>query len=267
MSKLDRKVVVITGASSGIGAASAIKFAKHGCRLVLNGRNEQALNEVAKSCVEEGISPEDIVLVRGDLNDDSTVNNIIKTTLERFGTIHILFNNAVSFFPGLGALSVDGTADCLDYMYRLILRVTYVLIQGFVKELCENKGVIINCSSGYSVVAEPSRTAYCVMKAALDQFTKILAVELGMKGVRVNSINPGFVKTGISRRMGDKVDDYYADRSKSIPLEQKLSSADEIADVVLFLASQESSSITGTNVFCDRGVTLTSAFVDFKQYK
>ncbi|KAK2152239.1 hypothetical protein LSH36_334g02013 [Paralvinella palmiformis] len=152
MSSLKDKVVVITGASSGIGAASAVKFAKHGCRLVVNGRKQQALNEVADRCVAEGITRDNVAIVRGDLKEDGVVNEIIRTTLDKFGTVNILFNNACYHSLVEGPISINGKVESLDEMYRINVRVPYMLIQGFIEELIKTKGVIINCSSGYSVV-------------------------------------------------------------------------------------------------------------------
>lgn len=267
MSSLRDKVVVITGASSGIGAASAIKFAKHGCRLVLSGRNEQCLNEIVDKCVAEGIPRDNVLTVCGNLSEDETVNEIIMKTIDKFGTVNVLFNNAGFASTVDGPLSLNGKVQALDEQYRICVRVPYMLIQGFVGEIIKNKGVIINCSSGHSVLPNPTYTAYCAMKAAMDHFTKVLAIELGMKGVRVNTINPGFVKTGIARILGDNADALWEYGAAVTPLEQKMSTADEIADVVIFLASDQASSISGCNLFCDRATTLTSSVVDFKQFK
>lgn len=268
MASLLRKVIIITGASSGIGAASAIELAKYGPRLVLHGRNEKALSDVKQKCIDVGLRTADVAIVTGDITEENTVKEIVKTARHTFGTIHVIFNNAGYVHQEDGPIHMGGTVKAMDDMYNMYVRSPYLLVQESLAELIKNKGVIINCSSGLSTGVEPNLTAYCTHKAGMDQLTKCMAIALGMKGVRVNTINPGFVKTSIlDRKFTEDVGQQMLEMiAKGSPFEQKLATPEEIARVVVFMASDQSAAVHGHNLLCDLAATLTNPIVDFTKF-
>ncbi|KAK2152238.1 hypothetical protein LSH36_334g02011 [Paralvinella palmiformis] len=264
MSSLKDKVVVITGASSGIGAASAVKFAKHGCRLVITGRNQQGLNEVADRCVAE-------VIVRGDLKEDDAVREIITTTLDKFGTINVLFNNAGSVSMVDGALSVNGKVEALDeipgFVKTGVSRILGEAAEMFWKQ-CE---IVTPLEQKLSTSDE---IADVVIFLASDLASSISGSNLvcdrlstlASQVTDFTKFNPGFVKTRVSRILGEAAEMFWKQCEIVTPLEQKLSTSDEIADVVIFLASDLASSISGSNLVCDRLSTLASQVTDFTKF-
>lgn len=239
------KVVIITGASSGIGAATAILFSKEGANVVLVGRNETRLDEVAQQC-------ENPLIVKADVTDSDDANRIIEETINTYGKIDVLINNAG--IVRYGGILDDNILEAFDAMIKTNLRSLVNMTRLAVPYLIETKGNIINISSiAGKNVRDPRIVAYGVTKAGVDNFTKGVALELAKHGVRVNAISPGPVKTEILVNAGD--DTPWEAFDAFMPL-GKVGEPDDIGQLALFLASDKANSITGVDYICDNGVML-----------
>jgi len=249
--KFDGKVCLVTGSSSGIGEETAIHLAELGANLVVTGRDEQRIKSVAEKCRK--ISGKKVVSVAADLLNDNDVQNLFETTIQEFGKLDVLVNNA-----GVGDLSYMSDPKIME-LYKLVmdtnLRCVVLLSHLAMPYLEKTKGCIINISSIASRKPSPKTTCYCMSKAALDMLTKCMAQELGPKGVRVNSINPAVTETPLlERKYGhimsmEKVKEI---RSKQYPI-GRIAQPYDIACAVEYLASNDASFITGTCLLMDGG--------------
>ncbi|KAI6179427.1 Short-chain dehydrogenase reductase SDR domain containing protein [Aphelenchoides besseyi] len=197
-------VVVVTGSSSGIGKATAIKFAQHHYRISLSGRNEDALAEVVKECEVAGAQA--VTTTIGDLRDSSVARDLVEHTIKEFGQLDVLVNSA-------GILVTGSVED--------VIQLTKFAIPHIIKQ----QGAIVNVSS----VAGPRPFAdvafYCMSKAALDQFTKCLSLELAPHNVRVNSVNPGVIVSNIHKRAGMNDAEYKEVKMEFLFFEHRLFSS------------------------------------------
>ncbi|CAH2094145.1 unnamed protein product [Euphydryas editha] len=244
------KIVLITGASSGIGAAAAISFAKEGANVALVGRNEQKLQKVKEECAKTGNVP---FVVRADVSNDQDVMRIIEETIEKFGKINVLVNNAGMI--GFDGILSDNIMSMFDSIMKTNLRAAVYMTHLAAPHLIKSKGNIINISSiaGKKTSKIRPMVSYTASKAALDHFTRNVAAELAPHGVRVNSISPGPVKTDILINAG--VNSSMVDIEKMLPL-GRISDSQEIADLILFLASDKAKAITGSDYVSDNGAML-----------
>jgi len=249
------KVVIVTGSSTGIGAGIAAKYAKEGAAaVVLHGRREDALKK-AKEQVEKAGPGVKIHTVIGDVTDAKVRENLINETVSNFGRLDILVNNAAI---GMSTPDVSNAPiDLFDSTFDVNVRSVVILTQLAIPHLIKTKGNIVNISSVAALKGKPSHTWYCMSKIALDHFTRCLAVELGPKGVRVNSVNPGFIQdTEIVSRRGvssDTIDKEYVQKANEVYPLRRPGTVDEVADAVLFLSSDKGSFITGTVTVVDGG--------------
>jgi len=247
------KVVIITGSSSGIGAVTAEEFAKARAQVVITGRNANNLSEVGKLCLKaspEALNPLEII---ADIGKEDDCKKIIDLTIAKFGRLDILVNNA-----GKGAISSiqdPKILETFDELMNLNLRSVICLTHLSVEHLAKTKGNIVNISSVAGLTPRSAFGVYCITKCALDMFTKCTALELGPKGIRVNIVNPAAVRTNFGAAMGlDAItyDAFIEQRGNAYPLGRVGESID-IANVILFLASDQCSWITGTNFLADGG--------------
>lgn len=248
------KVVIITGASSGIGASAAVAFAKQSAKLVLVGRNQHNLNKVAAECkAEKGFKP---LVVNAELDSDDDVKTIVEKTIDEFGCINVLVNNAA---VGKRGSILDGV-EPFDAVMKTNVRAVYLLTSLAAPYLIKTKGNIVNVSSvaAFKPIRDADYLPYCISKAALDQFTKCVALEMAKYGVRVNSVNPGGTETPFAENAGfskEQVEKLYKARNESYPL-GKMAQSEEVADLILYLASDRARSITGSIHVIDNGETL-----------
>ena len=189
------KVVLVTGASSGIGRATAESFAKHESYVVITGRNQPKLDETGKTCRENGAK--DVLQIKVDFSDISAVKSVVEKVVAKFKRLDILINNAG--MAGMGSLSEE-TEEKFDFQFAVNVKSLLFLTQQAMPFLVESKGCVVNLSSVLSEECAPAMLSYGMSKAAVDYFTKTVALEYAPKGVRVNSVNPGVIRTNVMER-------------------------------------------------------------------
>jgi NAD(P)-dependent dehydrogenase (short-subunit alcohol dehydrogenase family) len=247
--------IMITGASSGIGRATALRFAEARENIILIGRDRHALAAVEKEIVEKGAES---LLVEADLCAEGAAHKAITAAVARFAKLDVLVNAAGII--GLGTIETTALAEW-DRMMDINVRVIFQLMQAAIPHLEKTKGNIVNVSSVTGLRSFPNVLAYCVSKAALDQLTRCAALELASKGIRVNAVNPGVVITNLHRRSGFDEQKYAAflEHSKTTHPLGRVGSPEEIAELIFFLASDKAGWITGETVSIDGGRQLTCA--------
>ena len=249
------KVALVTGATSGIGQACAIAFAKAGAKVVCVGRKAEALEEVEQKIRALGA---ETVSINSDLARENEAQRIVEQAIRGFGGIDILVNAAGHLSNG----TIENTSlEAWDEMMNVNVRAPFQLMQKALPSLIERRGNIVNVSSVTGLRAFPGVLAYCVSKAALDQLTRCSALELAAKGVRVNAVNPGVVVTEIHKRGGMSGEAYAAflEHSKTTHPLGRTGRPEEIAALVLYLASDQASWITGATYSIDGGRSQTCA--------
>jgi NAD(P)-dependent dehydrogenase (short-subunit alcohol dehydrogenase family) len=252
---MTNKVAIVTGASSGIGRATAVLFAKNGTDVVALGRNESELNSV-RDAARDGDGSVRIHL--GDITETSQVDRLISETVDHFGRIDILVNAAGIIKSG----NIENTTlDDWDKMMNINLRSVFYVTQKCVPHLEAAKGNIVNVSSVTGTRAFPNVLAYCVSKAAIDQLTRCTALELAPKGIRVNAVNPGVVVTNLHKRGGMSDEDYekFLENARNTHPIGRPGKPEEVAELINFLASDRASWITGVTYAIDGGRAETCA--------
>ncbi len=253
--ELEGRVALVTGATSGIGRATALRFASEGARVALVGRDAEALAGTAAQVVERG---GEALEVRADVMAETDARRAVAEAVEKFGGLDVLVNAAGIISNG----TVENTALAdWDAMMNVNLRAVFHLMQLAAPHLERRPGNVVNVSSVTGLRAFPGVLAYCVSKAGVDQLTRCAALELAPKGVRVNAVNPGVVVTEIHKR-GGMADETYAaflERSKQTHPLGRVGTADEVAELILFLASDRASWITGVTYSIDGGRAQTAA--------
>jgi NAD(P)-dependent dehydrogenase (short-subunit alcohol dehydrogenase family) len=249
------KVVLVTGATSGIGHAVAVRFAGESAGVVAVGRNQSALREVEGSIDKAGGKSLTIAL---DVTKDDQVQQAIDQAVDKFGRLDVLVNAAGHISTG----SIEETSlAAWDAMMNVNLRAVFQLMQLATPHLIKTKGNIVNVSSVTGLRSFPGVLAYCVSKAGVDQLTRCAALELASKGVRVNAVNPGVVITEIHKRGGMSEEAYanFLEHSKSTHPIGRVGDPKEIAELVFYLASEKAGWITGATYQIDGGRALTCA--------
>jgi len=249
------RTLLITGATSGIGRATAVRFARAGANVAAVGRDEEALLELQNKIELEGA---ECLAIAADLSGENQPNKVVAKAVERFGGIDVLVNAAGHISSG----TIENTSiEAWDAMLEINLRTPFVLMQRALPGLIERRGNIVNVSSVTGLRAFPGVLAYCVSKAGLDQLTRCAALEVAAKGVRVNAVNPGVVVTEIHKRGGMTAEQYEAflEHSKTTHPLGRVGQADEVAELIYFLASDRASWITGATYSIDGGRAQTCA--------
>jgi len=250
------KVVLVTGATSGIGRATALRFAAAGARIAAVGRKQEALTDLTREANRQNLG--EILAISADLTADSQAERIVAEASRNFGGIDVLVNAAGHISSG----TIETTTQSdWDTMIDVNLRAVFRLMQASLPSLIERRGNIVNVSSVTGLRSFPGVLAYCVSKSGVDQLTRCAALELAAKGVRVNAVNPGVVVTEIHKRGGMNAEQYAAflDHSKTTHPLGRVGQATEIADLILFLASNRAAWITGGTYSIDGGRALTCA--------
>ncbi|MBV9960402.1 MAG: SDR family oxidoreductase [Acidobacteria bacterium] len=250
---LSGKTALITGATSGIGRATALVFAEAGARVAAVGRSEDALASLAEEIRAAGGV---CLAIRADVTVEA--GRIVREALEGFGGLDVLVNAAGHLANGT---IEDTTVEAWDAMLNVNLRAVFQLMQEAAPQLERTRGNIVNVSSVTGLRSFPGVLAYCVSKAGVDQLTRCAALELAAKGVRVNAVNPGVVVTEIHKRGGMSEESYAAflERSKTTHPLGRVGEAREVAELILFLASEHAGWITGATYSIDGGRADTCA--------
>ena len=245
----ENKVVVVTGATSGIGNAAALGFSRRGAKVAGIGRHASALDD---------LSTQGIRSYRADLSLENETDEVVKALLDDLDGIDVLVNAA-------GIISTGGIEDTsladYDMMMGINLRSIFHLTQLCLPSIIERKGNVVNVSSVTGLRAFPGVLAYCVSKAALDQLTRCAALDLAPKGVRVNGVNPGVVRTNLHVRSGMESEAYdaFVERGKTTHPIGRIGKPEEVADLIIYLASDLAAWITGATYSIDGGRAETCA--------
>ncbi|PWT92461.1 MAG: hypothetical protein C5B54_03485 [Acidobacteria bacterium] len=247
--QLQDKIAVITGATSGIGKAVALRFMQEGAIVAGVARRKEMLESMAG----QSFRP-----YAADLSVESQSTDCIRQIISELPGIDILVHAAGI----IGSGNIENTTlSDWDVMMNINLRSVFHLTQLAMPSLIERKGNVVSISSVAGLRSFPGVLSYCVSKAGLDQFTRCVALEMAPKGVRVNAVNPGVVVTQLHRSGGMNEDQYQAflQRSETTHPLGRVGTAEEIAEIVLFLASDRASWITGVTMSIDGGRALTCA--------
>ena len=259
MERLKGKNVLITGASSGIGQAIAVRFAREGANVAINYRSgaEQAdaTAVLAKAARSNGHGRE--IIVQADVSKEDEVREMIAKTIEAFGRLDVLINNAGIQKPA--ASHEIETAD-FDRILAVNLRGPFLCSREAIRHYLSRPGggVILNNSSVHEIIPKPKYLPYSVSKGGMENLTKSLALEYAGQGIRVNAVGPGAVLTPINNAWIDNPK-ARGDVESHIPM-SRAAAADEIASVFAFLASDEASYVTGQTIFACGGLTLYPEF-------
>lgn len=244
------KVVVVTGASSGIGRASALAFSREGASVVLVARDGEALAAVAA----EASGP--TAVIAADVMADDTPTRVVGAAVTRFGGLDVLVNAAGI----IGTAATDATPDELfDRMFAINVRGPFRLMREAFPLLKARRGNVVNVSSVNGLRAFAGVAVYCSSKAALDHLTRCAALDWAPHGVRVNCVNPGVTVTNLHRRGGMDETRYAAflERAKETHPLGRPGQPDDIAEAILFVASDKAAWITGDTIAVDGGRHLT----------
>ncbi|MBW4556331.1 MAG: glucose 1-dehydrogenase [Trichormus sp. ATA11-4-KO1] len=265
MKGLQGKNALITGATSGIGQAIAVKLAEEGCNIAINYRkNPESGSDteemaVQKACADIENCGMQSLLVQGDVSQESDIVTMVNSVIEKFGSLDILVNNA-----GIQIESPShevSTAD-FDKVIAVNLRGAFLCARETIKHLLSQNrsGVIINISSVHEIIPRPMYISYSISKGGMENLTKTLALEYANQGIRVNAVAPGATITPINQAWTD-------DPEKKTEVESHIpmcraGTTEEMAAAVAFLASDEAAYITGQTLFVDGGLTL---YADFRE--
>ena len=250
--RLADKVALITGGTSGMGRATAVLFAQEGASVAITGRNEARGQEVVAEIEQAGGTA---IFVRSDVRFAEDCRRAVEETLQAFGRLDILFNNA-------GVLYANTVLDCTEEEWDLTLdtnlKGTYLMSKfALPAMIAQGSGVIINNASGWGLVGGDAAAAYCASKGGVVLLTKAMAIDHARQGIRVNCICPGDVDTPMlpedAQRRGMKWEAYLASAANR-PM-GRIGKPEEIAKAVLFLASDDSSFVTGAVLAVDGGGT------------
>jgi glucose 1-dehydrogenase len=261
MGRLSGKNVLITGASSGIGEAIAIRFAKEGARVAINYYSGKERAEGVKTAADKagkaGGVAKDSITVQADVSNEAQVKKMFETVLKEFGRIDILVNNSGIQKP---VASHELEMSDFDKIINTNLRGAFVCSREAIKHFLSRSGggVIVNNSSVHEIIPKPKYVPYSISKGGMENMTKTLALEYADRNIRVNAVGPGAIVTPINNAW---INDpkARAEVESHIPMGRP-GEADEIAGVFAFMASDEASYITGQTLFACGGLTLYPEF-------
>lgn len=248
--RLEGKVALITGGTSGIGSATAIRFAGEGAVVAITGRNTERGEQVVKDIVANG---GEALFIRSDVRIAEDCRQAVEKTLECFGKIDVLFNNAGVFHPkSVPDCTEEEWDETIDSSLKGAFLMSKYVLPSMIKQ---GSGSIIHTSSGWGILGGDKAAAYCAAKGGLIVMAKAMAIDHGPDGIRVNCVCPGDVLTPMlpddAAKRGMSWDDY-AIGAAARPL-GRIGTVEDIANAVLFLASDDSSFVTGESLVVDGG--------------
>lgn len=245
--RLQGKVAIVTGGGTGIGRAAAIRFAREGACVAITGRRPEPLHQVSREIEQVG---SEALAIPADVSVPADAERIVRQTVDRFGALHVLFNNAatVDLHKTVAEMTVEEWDSCMNATLRSI----FLLAKWAAPEMSKSGGgSIINCGSVGGTMAWGGGAAYCAAKGGVLQLTKVLAIEYGPLGIRVNTLSPGAIMTPNLEQSIARSGDDSALRAKSVF--RRVGEPDEVAGAALFLASDDSTFVTASNLVVDGG--------------
>jgi glucose 1-dehydrogenase len=260
---IEGKNVLVTGGSSGIGQAIAVRFAEYGANVAINylrqpeeaAETEQQVHACVANVQRHGVKD---VLVQGDVSNEDDVVRMVAAAVAGLGGIDVLVNNAGI---QISRPTEELSSDDFDRVLAVNLRGSFLCSREAIRHfLAEDKpGSIVNISSVHQLIPKPSYVGYSTSKGGMQNLTRTLALEYASRGIRVNGVGPGATVTPINRAW---IDDPEKRRQveEHIPM-QRAGDADEMAGVTAFLASDDAAYITGQTIFVDGGLTLYPSFL------
>ena len=272
-----KRVVVITGSSRGIGKAIAKEFAKNNYSVLLNARDEKELVETVQEIKNEISDPSQVAYLTGDISEEKICISLIEEAINKFGRINVLVNNAGISGPSQKTNNI--TSKDWDYVLGVNLRGTFLCTREALKYMTScgsssNNNIndvkgnnnnnnneydlnfsIINISSVHESIPMPYSAPYSASKGGMEMLTKNIALEVAEKGIRINGIAPGAINTPMNKDIMEDPQKKKQEEEK-IPM-RRIGEPEEIAKVAFFLASTDASYITGTTVYVDGGLTLS----------
>ncbi|KAH7643427.1 hypothetical protein HUG17_10118 [Dermatophagoides farinae] len=247
------KVVLVTGSSSGIGESIAKRFAQLGAMIVITGRSRENVNRVSNECQQ--LSPKKLkpLEVIADITIDDDAKRLIQSTIQMFGRLDLLINNAG--YAQITSIFDPKSLDTFDKVMRLDVRATINLTLMAAPYLEQTRGNIINISSVCGTKPLVGFYGYCMAKAAIDMFTRVSALELGPKGIRVNCVDPGGVRTNFLNAIGLNAEqvaqqEEFLRRSSPIGI---IGEPNDVADLVVYVGSEYAKFMTGSCLLIDGG--------------
>lgn len=253
--RFEGKVALVTGATSGIGRATTLALAREGAKVALVGRRRESLADLVARIEAEGGRAHS---VPADVMKEEDRQRAVVDTAQALGSLDILVQAA----GVIGFGTIENTSlSAWQEMFEINVVAVYRLLQYALPHLIPRRGNAVIVSSVTGLRSFPGVLAYCASKAAVDQLVRCAALELAEKGVRVNAVNPGVVVTELHRRAGMSDDAYQAflERSKTTHPLGRVGTPDEVAELILFLASDRASWLTGATIPVDGGRHLTCA--------
>ena len=270
-----KRVVVITGSSRGIGKAIAKEFAKNNYSILLNARDEKELIETVEEIKKDVMDPNQVTYLTGDISEEKICISLIEEAINKFGKINVLVNNAGISGPSQRTNNI--TSKDWDYVIDVNLRGTFLCTREALKYMTSgsnnnNNNInhlngnnkandydlnfsIINISSVHESIPMPYSAPYSASKGGMEMLTKNIALEVAEKGIRINGIAPGSINTPMNKDIMEDPQKKKQEEEK-IPM-RRIGDPEEIAKVAFFLPSPDASYITGTTVYVDGGLTLS----------
>ena len=245
--QINAPTVLITGALTGIGRAAAIAFAREGARIVVSGRHDDKGKALASELQELGV---EATFIKSDVRHEDEVRALIDETVKRFGRLDVAVNNAGT--EGKPGPFTDQTAESYAATFDTNVLGTLLSMKHELRVMLpQGSGSIVNVSSTYGRAGAPGAAIYVASKHAVEGFTKAVALEYAESGVRINVVAPGATETGMLNRFTGTTENK-ANLISGVPM-KRIAQPDEIAEVILFLASNEASYITGASLAADGG--------------
>ncbi|WP_143833212.1 SDR family NAD(P)-dependent oxidoreductase [Oceanobacillus timonensis] len=245
-SRFDEKTVIVTGAASGIGEATAKKFAEQGAKVVLSDMSEKG-KALSDKLNQQGL---ETTFIEADVSNEEDVKNLVSETVAKYGQLDVLFANAgIGTGTPIHELSFEEWQKVIDVNLSGVFLTNKYAIEQMLKQ--ENGGAIVNNDSIHGFVGKAGVGAYAAAKGGVKLLTQTATAEYAAKGIRVNNVNPGYIDTPLLK---DAPDEMRQDLVSLHPI-GRLGKPDEVANAVLFLASDEASFITGSSLLVDGGYT------------
>ncbi|HAE0521359.1 TPA_asm: SDR family oxidoreductase [Salmonella enterica subsp. enterica serovar Enteritidis str. P125109] len=253
MGRLDQKIAVITGSATGIGQATALVFAEQGATVVCADVSLEKAQQTVEQITQQGGKAE---AVHVDVSDVESVEQLAKHVKETYGTVDVLFNNAG--IDEQGGKVHEYPIDLFDRIIAVDLRGTFLVSKFLIPLMLDNGGSIINTSSMSGRAADLNRSGYNAAKGGIANFTRAMAIDYARHGIRVNSLSPGTIETPlIDTLVGEKEKEQgkqFRDANAWITPLGRLGKPREMATIALFLASDDSSYVTGEDITADGGI-------------